>query len=121
MDDALTSPTASKIDWTTASDEDILAADLIIALGLETLSDEDKGALIHRMTLAVQKAGLAKVLAQLDPQQKDKLTQLIETGNAEAVNDFLAHEVPDFADIIEAETLRFKRAMLAGQITDVAV
>lgn len=101
--------------WGMASDEEILETDLLIALGLETLSQEDKAELINRMTLTVQKAVALRVLDGLEPGQKEELNRLLERGEPESLDQFLLLNVPGFADLIKEETVKFKRAMLTGE------
>jgi hypothetical protein len=103
---------AAPKDWSSASDEEILNTDLVVALGLETLSDEDKLLLAEQMTSTVQKAVTLNLLNSLTPEKKAQLDQLLEENDADKINAFLADEVPDFANMVQEETIKFKRAML---------
>ena len=100
------------MDWSSASDEEILNSDLLIVLGLETLSDEDKAELVSQMTSTVQKATVLRVLDNLSEEKKSELDSLLNSDDADKINAFLETEVPNFADLINEETVKFKRAML---------
>lgn len=113
MDNATTiAQDISQINWQTASDEEILAADLIIALGLESLSDDDKAVLADRMITTVQKAVAVRVYKELPEHLQLTLKQLLEGDNGDKLNDFLVQHVPNFADYVREEMIKFKRAML---------
>lgn len=104
------------IDWKTASDDEILDADLIIACGFETASDEDKAALIGRMTRVVQQAVANRVLDQIGDTEKAEIDRLMNANDTDGLNQFLEAHVPNFPDLVTEETVKFKRAMLTGDV-----
>lgn len=110
----------AQIDWATASDQQILEADLLIALGLETLADEDKKAMIDRMTQTVQKAVALRVMNQLSDDQRNDLNNILSQQNDNQLEPFLRDHVPNFAELVEQETISFKRAMLIGKLPETA-
>lgn len=114
------SPTTTQIDWSTASDQQILEADLTIALGLATLADEDKKAMIGRMTQTVQKAVALRVMDQLSEDQRKTLNDIISQQDDTGLEQFLSDNVPNFSELVEQETISFKRAMLSGNLPKVA-
>ena len=103
-------------DWQSATDEEILNTDLIIALGLESMSDEEKQEFLAQTTNTVQKATASRVLDQLTHTQKQEFSRLIDQEDASLINQFLLLNVPNFAELLREETITFKRAMLTGMI-----
>ncbi len=104
--------------WDQASDDDIFDADLLIALGLETLPDEEKVAIIDKMTTTVQKAVVARLYDQMSEEQRAEMDRLVENPQPEALSEFLNTNVPNFADLVKEETIKFKRAMLTGKLPE---
>lgn len=105
-------------DWSQATDNEIMDADLIVALGLETLSDDDKADFLARMTLTVQKATIARLAETLAPEKWQELQDLAQSGTPEAITNFMENNVPNFAALMEDESVAFKRAMLTGKIAE---
>ncbi len=103
-------------DWKNATDQQILDADLIIALGMEAASDSEKSDLLNAVTTTLQKAITLRVLKDLPADQKPQLDQLLETGPAEAVDTFIQSHIPTFESLVEEETIKIKRVMLTGDI-----
>jgi Mg/Co/Ni transporter MgtE len=89
-------------------------ADIIIAMGLETLSEAEKVAIIDEMTETVQLGVAKRVMDQLDEAKQQELSSVMEKDDSEALNQFLDANVPDFETLIEQEMVAFKRAMLTG-------
>lgn len=105
-------------NWDEASDDDIFDADLLIALGLETLPDEEKVAIVDKMTTTVQKAVVGRLYDQLSEEQRTQMEQILENPQPEALNEFLSTNVPNFPDLVKEETIKFKRAMLTGKLPE---
>jgi hypothetical protein len=107
-------PTGATQDWNSASDTDVMNADIIIAMGLETLSEAEKVAIIDEMTATVQLGVAKRVMDQLDEAKQQELSSMMEKDDSEALNQFLDANIPDFETLIEQEMVAFKRAMLTG-------
>lgn len=102
-------------DWTTATDEQILAADLIIEQGLDELAPEDQRQVLESMNTAIDEAVLMKALTGLAPEDQTALQQLLASNDAEAVRRFLADKVPTYDDIFQQMVIRYKRVILTGE------
>lgn len=105
-------------DWKTASDELVLDADLIIALKLENLPNEEQAQLLERMASTVQSAVAKQMMSRLDEPMQEKLKTATESSNPEDLEQFLNEYVPDFQDLVEQQTIKFKRAMLTGEMPE---
>lgn len=104
------------MDWNTATDDQILDADLLIALGMEQEPDEEKQQFLARMTDTVQRAVVLHLLETMNPMTRQELSGLLEENNSDKINQFLLIHVPNFQDIMTQETIKFKRAMLTGKM-----
>lgn len=114
--DAPMSGATTTQDWANAPDDQILEADLLIELKLETLPDDNKASFLARMTDVAQKAVIKRVLDGLSEEQKTSLDQVLEHDNPEETVQFLQSNVPNYDDLAREELVRFKRAMLTGQM-----
>lgn len=103
-------------DWTTASDTDIEAADLIIELGLASLPDEEQARMLTRMSETVEEATLLAAIARLTDEQRATFEAIVARDDADATKTYLVQHVPDLPNIAAAELLRYKRVMLTGLV-----
>lgn len=99
-------------DWTNATDEEILAADVMLELGLEGMDDAAQRSLLETMAVQVQEATFLKALTQIDSAKKPDLEALVQAGDAQGIQAFLDANVPNFGDLARDELIRFKRVML---------
>ncbi len=120
MDDPMVTPQANNSvttrDWKTATDDEIFDVDLMIALELDTLSEEDQIEFVTRMAHVVQKAAAARIYDSLSPELQQELAKQLEMaqdGNLEA---FMEQHVPNYDAIMRDEMITFKRAMLTGEV-----
>lgn len=102
-------------DWNTATDEQILAADLIIEQGLDELAPEDQQRVLESMNAAIEEAVLMKALAGLDDTSKAEIQAAIASGDAEHLRTLLATKVPTYDQLYQETVLRYKRVMLTGE------
>lgn len=107
---------AATIDWSTATDDQITDADLIVALNLERLSDEEKAGFLAKMAETVQKAVIARAIGTMDDAKRKELDEVMAKNDPEALATFMLEAVPSFDDLTRQETLAFKRAMLTGKM-----
>lgn len=102
-------------DWRNATDEEILAADLMIELDLAEMPTEDQASVLLEMSQQMEEAVLRQVLSRLYPNQRDELDALIEEKDPVAIKEYLAKTVPDYPELYTQELIRFKRIMLTGE------
>lgn len=102
--------------WQSATDEEILAADLLIELNLAELPAPEQAQLLTTLSQSVEQAVLTKIVGQLTPEQRQELEPLVNQENAAAVQEYLEKVIPNLAEIYESEMVRFKRLMLTGKV-----
>ncbi|MBI4022962.1 hypothetical protein HY375_02260 [Candidatus Berkelbacteria bacterium] len=103
-------------DWSKASDEEILAADLLIELGLHELPADQQAEVLKRFSEGVEQAVLLRILAQITEKPKqDELQKLIDAGDGAGVKAFIETNVPTHGEITQEEILKFKRIMLVDE------
>lgn len=102
-------------DWTTATDEQILAADLIIEQGLDTLPAEEQKKILDAMNDAVEQATLTKVLSGLDQPDREQIQQLLSSDDAPAMRSLLMTKAPNFDDVFQQMVILYKRVILTGE------
>ncbi len=100
-------------DWTQATDEEILQADLLIELGLDSLPAEQQAEIAQRFTEECQRGMIAEVLTELNPEQQAELQQLVTEREPQPIQTFLEKSVPNLDERAQQELVRFKRIMLA--------
>ncbi len=99
---------------TTMTDEEILQLNLLTALGLEDVSEEQKIQLINDITDLVQRRVMLQVVSVLSDQDNSELDKLVQNKGAgdPAVADFLQEKVPNLLDIFKQELITVKRELL---------
>ncbi len=102
-------------DWTTATDEQILAADLIIEQGLDELSPDDQRRMLESMNAAIEEAVLMQALAKLGETDQSEIQTAVDTGEAGLVRRLLAAKIPDYDRLYQETVLRYKRVILTGE------
>lgn len=97
-------------------DKNILAQNIITALGIQSLPDERKAALIDKMAKLVEKNLLVRLLQGLseqDCQEFDKIGDNDEEGKMK----FLQAKFPNMEEMMLEEIVKVKQAVLeAGKI-----
>lgn len=107
-------PNPQPVDWSQTVGDDLLDTDIIIALGLENLSDEDKAVVLDRMIRIVQKAVAERIVDQLSPELQQQLETLMGSEDTD-LESFLDQHVPQLGDIVKEEIIRLKQALLTKQ------
>jgi hypothetical protein len=109
-------PAAGASKWQSASDDEVLEADLIKELNLESSPQEEQDALILRMTDVLQKSVISQLLETLNEDQKKELDEAMAKDDPQVTMEFLQKTTPDMDELAKKELIRFKRAMLTGKI-----
>lgn len=89
---------------------DLLNENIIALLGLEALPDEEKVAMIEKMTDLVQKRVILRVMDLLAEEDAAKMAEMEK--NPEEVIAFIAEKVPNFDQIMQEEIVRLKQEMI---------
>ena len=92
---------------------ELLNVDLVKELGLDSLPEERKAALIDQMTEVLESRISLEVLSILTEEEKKELDQVLDSGGD--MIEFLRSKIPNF-DLMVAETIaNFKKEMLEMQ------
>ncbi|MBT5338453.1 hypothetical protein HN858_04310 [Candidatus Falkowbacteria bacterium] len=89
--------------------QDLLQDNIIELLGLQTLPDERKQALVDKMTELVQKRLILRLMEQLADEDAKKMAELEQTP-VEMMN-FLSEKFPNLEDIVNEEIIKVKQEM----------
>ena len=93
--------------------DELLNVDLVKELGLDSLPEERKAALIDQMTEVLESRISLEVLSILTEEEKKELDQVLDSGGD--MIEFLRSKIPNF-DLMVAETIaNFKKEMLEMQ------
>lgn len=93
--------------------QDFLRQDLIMELGLGSLSDEKKEELVLRIGGLVQQNIILRLMSEMPENDKDELEKKISEGDGEKTLEFLQSKVPNLNKIAEEEIARFKQEAVA--------
>lgn len=102
----------SSRDWTTATDEEVMAADIAIELELDQLPQEAALAMLQEMGERVDRLVLERAIGSMDDRERIELETVTATGDAVAVQVFLTEHVSNYGELARQELIRFKRIML---------
>ena len=96
------------------TDQEILNANLVTELGLQSLSDEQKLQLLNDAATLVQKRAMARIIESLNDGQREQLDTLIEKEGVqgEEVGTFLRNAVSTLDDIYKQELVAVKRELI---------
>ena len=89
--------------------QDLLQDNIIELLGLQTLPDERKQALVDKMTELVQKRLILRLMEQLADEDAKKMAELEQTP-VEMMN-FVSEKFPNLEDIVNEEIIKVKQEM----------
>jgi len=91
---------------------------IINILGIASLPDDRKAAIIDQTTELVQKRLLLRILDSLSEQDRTGFESLLSNENQEAIDKFLSDKVPNLSQWLEEEVNKIKQefADLAGKI-----
>lgn len=99
-------------------DKTMLEQNIIAALGLESLPDERKAALIDKMAQLVEKNLLVRIMEGLS-EVDAKDFEAVAKGTDEDKVKFLMAKYPNFAEMMQEEIVNVKKAVLeAGVINE---
>ncbi len=92
--------------------KELLQKNIISLLGLEALSQEKKIQLLEKITDLVFKRTMVKVMGELSEEDQAELEKLIDTGDSDKTNNFVAEKVPNFEELMNKEILAVKEEMM---------
>ncbi len=101
------------------TDQEILDINIISALGIESLPDEQKVALLNDMATLVMKRTMLVVIETLSEAQKNELEALVASEGAEspAISEFLKNNVTSIDTMMQKELITVKREMIEKAAT----
>lgn len=96
------------------TDQEILDINIISALGIESLAEEQKVALLNDMATLVMKRTMLAVIETLSESQKNELEALVSGEGAEspAISEFLKNNVSSIDTMMQKELIAVKREMI---------
>lgn len=89
---------------------DLLNENIIGLLGLESLPDAEKAAMLEKMTTLVQKRLMLRVMDSLKEEDAKQMAEMEK--NPQEILAFIAEKVPNFENIVKEEVVRLKEEML---------
>ena len=90
---------------------DLLNENIIGLLGLESLPDGEKQAMIEKMTTLIQKRLMLRVMDVLSAEDAKQMAEMEK--NPQEILAFIVEKVPNFEDIVkEEEVVKLKEEML---------
>ncbi len=82
---------------------------IISMLGLQSLPDDQKAAVVERVSTVVQKRVMMRVFESLSESQQQEFGNLLETGDDTSLQEFLDRHAPELPLWLEEETLAVKK------------
>ena len=90
-----------------------MEANIIEALGLEPLPDEQKIKMVEMMSTVVQKRLMLRIMEQLSETDKDEFEKILGGEDADlAAAEFIKNRVPNFDEMIQEEIIKIKQEMI---------
>ena len=89
---------------------DLLNENIIGLLGLESLPDAEKAAMIEKMTTLIQKRLMLRVMDVLSAEDAKQMAEMEK--NPQEILAFIVEKVPNFEDIVKEEVVKLKEEML---------
>ena len=89
---------------------DLLKENIIGLLGLESLPDGEKQAMIEKMTTLIQKRLMLRVMDSLQEEDAKQMAEMEK--NPQEILAFIAEKVPNFEAIVKEEVVKLKEEML---------
>ena len=90
--------------------KDLLNENIIGLLGLESLPDEEKVAMLEKMSDLLQKRIALRVMDQLAEEDQKKMAEMEK--NPQEILGFIAEKVTNFDEILKEEVVKLKQEML---------
>jgi succinate dehydrogenase flavin-adding protein (antitoxin of CptAB toxin-antitoxin module) len=84
---------------------------IIAILGIQKLPDQQKLAIVEKISDLVQKRLLARVLESLSAAEQQEFSSLLENQDQAALNKFLDAKVPNFVEWLAEETNQVKQEL----------
>ncbi len=81
---------------------------LISILGLESLPEERKIAILNQAAELLEKRTLASVYESLPKNKQQELDRLLDNGDTGAIQQFMFAEAPNMAEVMEQEAAKLK-------------
>ena len=92
-------------------DKDLLEKNIISLLGLESLSEEKKVQFLEKISELVFKRAMVRVMELLSESDQEELGRLVDGGDSEKTDAFIATKVPNFEEIMNNEIITVKEEM----------
>ncbi len=89
----------------------IAEQNIISILGIESLPDERKVAMVEQITTLVQKRLLNRVLDMLSQTERDEFGKLLDEADQQRTNEFLERHVPNMPELLEEEITAVKQEL----------
>ncbi len=94
-------------------DKKLLEANIIEALGLESLPDEQKIKMVEMMSTVVQKRLMLRIMDQLSETDKNEFEKILGGKDADlAAAEFIKNKVPNFDEMVQEEIIKIKQEMI---------
>ena len=84
---------------------------IINILGIQSLPDERKAALVDKMSDLAQKRLLVRILESLDKKSRGEFEKLLDQNDQAAINEFMSAHVPNLQDWLVEEVHKIKQEM----------
>lgn len=86
--------------------------DIFAELGVEKLSEEEKGELLGRMMNLIESRAILRVSDKLSDTQKAALDKLLDEEDSAKINQFFVDNVPDLEKIFSEEAQKLRQEMI---------
>ena len=90
--------------------QEIINANIIEVLGLGSLPEEQKIAMLEKMSTLVQKRVMLKIMESIGSEDADKMAELEK--NPQEMLAFIAEKVPNFEAIVTEEIVKLKQEVM---------
>ncbi len=84
---------------------------IISILGIESLPDEEKIAIVEKVTILVEKRLLVRVFDSLDALRQKEFSEMLDKDDQAGIQDFLERFVPNMADLMNEELVKVKQEL----------
>ncbi|MFH1173425.1 MAG: DUF5663 domain-containing protein [bacterium] len=91
---------------------ELLQANIISLLGLESLPEERKIKFLEKVADLVFKQTMIRVMDKLSPADQTKLGQMIDANQPDQTNAFIVSKVPNFEEIMNEEIIKVKEDLM---------
>lgn len=90
----------------------ILTEHILNAFNLDSLPEAQRAELLVQMTEVAEQRILLRILSQLNEEQKQTFSTVMDSTDASGAQTFFEAHVPDLLSIIEEETHQLKQDLL---------